>query len=137
LILGSDGTYRVPSGPFAECPAGRTIPDEVGIVIPNRQRRLVLEPENMDELLAAVATCIGEVNPFRRYRAHVRLSRDGATLDGKATVSGRVRGRVPVRVKAIARVTGTLESNGLGPPAASRRTLQICSPSLAPRCRTQ
>jgi hypothetical protein len=139
LILGSDGTYRVPSGQLVECTGSNpsTFPDEVGTVRAVRQRRLVFEPDNLDDLFAAAAACIDEENPFRSYRGRVKLSRDGTTFKGKTRLRGRVPGRVPVRVRAIARITGADVASGLEPPAPSRKSLPACTGSVQLRCRVQ
>lgn len=138
LFLFDDGTYRIPSGQLAACPSGSTtaFPDEEGTVR-TRRRKVVFEPANLDALFAAAAECVGETNPFRKYRARVKRSRDGTTFRGTATLRGRVPGRIPVRLKVVSKLTGADVASGLEPPPPSRKPLEECTAELALRCRTK
>jgi len=137
LILYDDGTYLVPGGQLIDCAGGTAVnvPDEIGVVRPVRRRSFVLEPTNEDALFAAAAECLQEANPFRSYRARLKLAKDGETLRGRSTVKGLIGGRIPVRVKMTAKVRGALVGGPEIPPV-TRKPLPSCAEPIRIRCRT-
>jgi hypothetical protein len=137
LILGTDGTYRVPGGRALVCPSGAqiTVPDEVGTVRPARGRRLFLEPTNRDELLELARDCIdpsATVPEARGFSAWVRPSRAGDRLTGLTTFRGRVPGRIPVNLRVSAHVVGV--PAGTEPPVPGGPRLRECGSTIVLRC---
>ena len=79
------GAYRlVRGGPG--CRQGTVTPDEVGIVVA-RRRRLVFEPTNLDELVAALRACVPDGSfELHSYQHTFRPRRLGNRATGGATL---------------------------------------------------
>jgi hypothetical protein len=140
LILGDDGSYRVPGVERLSCPSGQavTIPDEVGVTEPRRRGRLALHPTNQQELQRAALECLaGSVQRLPKGRGWVRPASDGRTLTGVSRLHGKVRAQIPVTVSVVARLNAVrgLTPDGTPVPAPiSAPRLPECSASVRPRC---
>jgi hypothetical protein len=140
LILGPDGTYRVPGVASFPCPTGQqvTIPDEVGITQPRRRGRLALQPSNSEELRRAALECVaGSVQRLPKGRGWIRPAADGQSLLGVSRLHAKVRAQIPVSVSLVTRfkaVPGlTPDGTPVEPPTVAPR-LPDCTATLRPRC---
>lgn len=149
LYLEPDDRYRIPSdGGEIECPLGGTaaIPDEIGHVHVKRRGRLVLDPENLDDLKAALAACVAVDARVHAYGTWVRPSEDG-TLAGETRLRARYRApptygvRLPVTVRETNHFAGVQSGSGLpleSPPLSRRQAkLPVCSSQIKPKCNVE
>jgi hypothetical protein len=123
--LEENGTYRSPN-PGGGCLGD--VPDEVGTWQLEEHNRIVFEPTNVDEIIAAIEICYPGLSfEFRDYRNKGKLKRGGQLLKGKARLRGRVSiaGR-RVAAKAVMRWKGTPAAAS----AAAARTA-AATPGLA------
>ena len=136
LLLAPDGTYRMHGDTTALCLGEQiTVADETG-TIRRRNRRLLLAPDNADEMRETLRRCIGVKVPRNGYRQWVR-EQDEA-LVGRSTLRGHARrdgANVSVSVKQrIAAVPG-LDANGVPvDPPASIPGLPSCDGYVPTHC---